>query len=345
MRNSRDSCYTGRKFQGERGMDKNTDNTKNIEEIEDTKNTETIVVTENGYVEILEKKEWTYDDEKVDEILLELAETGDYRNIEIRHGLSATFLVEAKDYMDSILRISFRFGNGGGPTLKIPKVDIEDNLEEILTKKLKSCARDFEEKEIRLIAKVGQSALKNSVVYNTEDEMNLNKILSEMYHMAYYESRKPLNDVMLEYEKYIPEENSSLATITLINDPRYGECICINDKRNVFGEVLEFIGCNWSVLQVKKELRDCGYLVTDYGNPYSCLIQTKKAKELGVRKIVKIPVKRIEAIVKPIKKEIEAERLKKANHEKRIREIEKIQAEKEAAEKRNLRQTKGSKEE
>lgn len=347
--------------------------------------------------------EFTYDEDMVDEILADLEETGDYRNIEIRRGLKASFLKESKNMMGTVLRISFRFGNGDGPTLKIPKENIildetdeqpqpteEDGkkskkadgqpqpLETILTNKLKSCVRDFDAYEIKLIAKIGLSALKNSVAYNENDEMSLERTLSELYYMAYNQKRYPkgrkeqecikllpeYEQLLLEYEKwrleretyiqgyrkYLSTENfnteeqkklsdettkefitqkrirldeittaykdflkedNSLANITLINDSRFGECICINEKRNVFGEVLEYIGCNKTVLQLKKDLRDERYLITDNGNPYSCLIQTQIAKELGVRKVVKIPVKRIEAIVKPIKEEIRTNILNK----------------------------------
>lgn len=329
----------------------------------DTKNTRNI--------HYAEPSGWEYDEDEVDEVLADLEETGDYRNIEIRRGLSATFLLEAKNHKDCVLHINFSFGKGSGPTLDIPKVDILDgDLEEILADELKSCVRDFEANEIKLIAKIGLSALKNSVAYNENDEMSSERTLSELYYMAYNEKRYPkgrkeqecikflpeYEQLLLEYEKWRLEcekhiqecrkqqsiensnpeeakkleeykqdfitqkrirldeittaykdflkEDNSLATITLINDSRFGECICINEKRDVFGKVLEYIGCNKTVLQLKKDLRDERYLVTDNGNPYSCLIQTQIAKELGVRKVVKIPVKRIEAIVKPIKEEI-----------------------------------------
>lgn len=278
-----------------------------------------------------------YNEEWFEEVLSILEETGDYRNVVICHGLKASFLVESKNYLDCVLHISFSFGNGGGPTLDIPKTDIGDDpdkqlqtLEKILTNKLRSCVRDFSPDEIKLVARIGLHALKNSVAYNASDEMSLEKVIAEIYYFAYKEKRKYTHDVVKQFEKYVPAENDSLATITLIDDSRYGECICINDKRNVFDRVLEYIGCNWSALELKKKLRDRGFLVTDNGNPYCCLIQTKKAKEIGVRKIVKIPTKRVEAFIKPIKEEIEAENIRKIEIQKKIEETKKSQLDEEA---------------
>lgn len=280
---------------------------------------------------------WTYDEDRVEEILSTLEETGDYKNIEINRGLTASFLLESKNYMDCVLHISFSFGNGGGPTLDIPKTDIGEDpdmqlqtLEKILTKKLASCVRDFSLYEIKLVAEIGLHALKNSVSYNVVDKMSLEKIIAELYYLAYNQKKKYAGDVCNEFGKYVPTENGSLATITLIDDSRFGECICINDKRNVFDQALEYIGCNWNVLELKKQLRDRGYLVTDNGNPYCCLIQTKKAKELGVRKIVKIPTKRVEAFIRPVKEEIEADNFRKIADVKKIEETNKSQIDEEA---------------
>lgn len=309
-----------------------TANKKHTNHTKNTAGTTSTAGTKNttAWVKELKESTFSYSEERLNDILALLEETGDYRNIEIQRGLSASFLLDSKNHMDSVLHINFSFGNNGGPILDIPKVDIKNGcLEEILTNKLKGCSRDFEVNEIRIIAEIGKSALENSSVYNQEDTMSLDRVISELYYLAYNECIKHTKNVL------IPEENDSLATITLIDDTRYGECICINDKRKVFDEVLEFIGCNWSVMDLKKTLRDKGYLVTDNGNPYTCIIQTNKAKALGVRKIVKIPVKRVQPFVEAIKKQIKEneERQKKILNQKKTQEIEDTQLKEENIEK------------
>lgn len=273
---------------------------------------------------------WSYDEDRVEEILSILEETGDYRNIEIKRGLTASFLKTAVGYKGVKMRIAFSLGGGDGPIFEIPKKELlncckglgkwkksgeKSELEamcEILQEELSDCVYDFTERQIYLISSIAVAALNHSSVYNENDDMNMSNTISELYYLAYYAVKEEIETMSKDYEAYLPDEDESLATITLMNDSRFGECICINDNKRVWDSALEVIGCNKTPLEVKRKMRDFGLLVTDYGNPYSCIIQTKFARDLGVRKIVKIPVNKVESYVKSVKQNIKAIREKEA---------------------------------
>lgn len=127
-------------------------------------------------------------EDRLDNILINLEETGDYRNIEITRGLVASFLKTAVEYKDCKLRIVFSFGGGGGPTLEIPQKEFAncckglgkwkkagekselEAMRVILQEELSDCVRDFTDREIDIISKIALSAFDNSSIYNENDE-------------------------------------------------------------------------------------------------------------------------------------------------------------------------------
>lgn len=168
--------------------------------------------------------------------------------------------------------------------------------------------RDFTEDEIGIIAHVSRIALKRADAESLKS-LNMRTLISGLYKLAYDKKmsvKLPDSTSDSDYLKWIREIDRSLRFITLLDYKHYGECICINSAETVISALLKSLEIDISPSYFKEQLKSHEYLVTAKGQVYKEYIQKKRAKDLGVRQILVIPIRdEVMEFVQEIKKDLQ----------------------------------------
>lgn len=202
--------------------------------------------------------------------------TGNFTNVKFKDDLIVSCIKTQENHVKCGIDISLDYGDGDGPIFHFEKkiVDGED-WKTVLTDTLYQCGRNFDSKEINDIANLAKLSIKSGKVEECADKMTLPELI------------RNLHDKAKEYMS-IEKDNDSLMKVTL-----YDDCITLNGKKSATQGILDDIESGWTDLEFKKALKIKRLLKWNVDKYYS-LIQTDEAKKLKVRKIIQIPLSKVE---------------------------------------------------
>lgn len=220
------------------------------------------------------------------EDILEVAKrTGNYSNIVIADNLKVSFIKTHENFLKCGIDMVCDEGEGEGATLHFTKREIfDEKWEEILNDRLLECNHYFEKGEIENIKNIAKFVLKHGTAEKSGETMTLKQILNELYFLG------------KEYKNSeMGEGGDSLYKVTIYEVPtlQNEKCLCINSSK--MEELLKDIEAEgWSVLKLKKDLKNHKLSVMNQGLTYDYRIQTAEAKKFNpAMKFVVIPLDRL----------------------------------------------------
>lgn len=224
-------------------------------------------------------------DNQMNDILETAKRTGIYRDIVIASDLKVSFIKTHENYIKCGLEILLDEGQGEGATLHFTKREILDKeWKATLTDRLLECNHYFDDGEIIKIMNISVDVMKHGNTEKSGEEMTLRQILNELYFLG------------KEYKNSeMGEGGDSLYKVTIYEVPTRNnqKCLCLNSS-NMEDLLKDIEAEGWSVLKLKKELKNRKLSVMNQGLTYDYRIQTAEAKKFNpAMKFVVIPLDRL----------------------------------------------------
>lgn len=215
--------------------------------------------------------------------ILEVAkETGNFRDIVIGNNLKVSFIKTHENFINCGLDMFFDEGEGEGATLHFTKREIFDKDWKVnLADRLLECNHHFNDSETKLLERISKFVLKYGKAEKSGETMTLKQVLNELYFLGNGYKNSEMG-----------EGADSLYKVTIYEVPALDnkKCLCINSGN--MGDLLKDIEAEgWSVLKLKKELKNRKLSVMNQGLTYDYRIQTAEAKKHNsAMKFVVIPL-------------------------------------------------------